>query len=92
MIDLYFKTETEEEFDQLMIDNNLAQYYEDQLVPILGVSIDKIGTIYLYDGTEEPIALVGYHANVRSYGLQQELLDIFSPYLVTPKVPYRVWL
>ena len=56
-------------------------------------NIDIIGTMYEIppvDATEDyvPVALDGYHVNVRSVG---EDTSAFTQYSVEPKLPRRVW-
>lgn len=51
-------------------------------------NIDIIGTIYApFVEDEEPVALDGYHVNVRNYTETTEL----DAYAVVPTNPRRVW-
>ena len=69
------------------------------LVPIQGINIDVIGTIYTPgeytyepDGSmtevKEPVAIPGFHVNIRSENeINTDNISVITP----PKNPARVW-
>lgn len=75
-IDLMVWASTREQFIKGMVQNGLATYEDDVLLPTEGVMIDELGPItktpgvYDEEGKEitPPVIVDGHHVNLRAYG------------------------
>lgn len=76
IIDLMVWAPTREQFIKGMVENRLATYEDDTLLPTDGVMIDELGPItktpgvYDENGKEitPPVIVEGHHVNLRAYG------------------------
>ena len=76
IIDLMVWAPTREQFIKGMVQNGLATYEDDVLLPTDGVMIDELGPItktpgvYDENGKEitPPVIVEGHHVNLRAYG------------------------
>lgn len=87
MQDIYLRTDDEPTMSTLLSVSGLI----DVDGTARGVAVDLIGTIYV--PTEEggdPVALSGYHANVRA-DLTADQLSALAPYRIYPASPTRVF-
>jgi hypothetical protein len=70
IIDLMVWAPTREQFIAGMVQNGLATFEDDTLLPTDGVMIDELGPITKTPATEETPAVIvgGHHVNLRAYG------------------------
>lgn len=76
IIDLMVWASTREQFIKGMVENGLATYEDETLLPTEGVMIDQLGPItktpgaYDEEGNEKvpPVIVGGHHVNLRAYG------------------------
>ena len=92
MIDLYLKTDTEDEMNAALL---AAGLINDEGFPVAGVSLDHIGPfsrVTAYDKADKPIVVnyPGWHTNLRG-DFTDEQLAAWAPISVQPAVPHRVW-
>lgn len=91
MTDLYLKAATEAAMNAVLIDAGLAYDDDGVLTPASDVSLDVIGVITRVVD-EKPVALDGWHVNVRTPSLTEEQEAEIEPlHIVPPERPFRVW-
>ena len=99
MSDLYLKFDTEAQATEYLY-TQVPTEYDEEGEPIAWYSqpnfanIDTIGTIYepmpepMPENPPEPVAMEGWHVNVRLIGEDGSALE---PFKVEPEHPRRVW-
>jgi hypothetical protein len=96
MTDFYLKFSDKAQADSVLytttpavLDEEGAVVAEEQVTPNYA-NIDVLGTIYSTAAEgEEPVALDGYHVNVRVVG--SEDAQALAPFSVLPTLPRRIW-
>ena len=101
MTDFMLRTNTQDEMDDALIAEGLAQEVTDPdgevtVLPVNGITLDRIGPIPAMVDEENIIVRPGdprYHANLRACieltAAQVGALPTFAP---EPSVPYRVFI
>jgi hypothetical protein len=97
-MDLYLKFDSEEQANSVLMQRIVTSIEDDVVTGFYEVpryaNIDTIGTIYepqeIVDpeNPPEPVALEGWHVNVRLVGEDPTPLE---PFMVEPEHPRRVW-
>jgi hypothetical protein len=86
MTDLYLKFADEAEAAAVLFETIEVADQEPTLKPRFA-NIDVLGTLYTKD--EEPVAIDGWHVNVRA--VEGEDIALLAPYAIQPTNPRRVW-
>ena len=99
MTDLYLKFADEAEANSVLMQKIVTSVEDDVVTGFYEIprfaNIDTIGTIYepqeIVDpeNPPEPVALEGWHVNVRVVGAEN--VEPLQPFAVVPESPRRVW-
>jgi hypothetical protein len=100
-MDYLLRTTTESNLDDALIAAGLAEENTDEdgevmVLPVTGVTLDRIGPIPAQVDEEGIIVRPGdprFHANLRvAFELTEEQVEALPTFTPTPGVPYRVFI